>query len=245
MKNLRLTFVILFLFSIKCSAQYFEGVIIHKMTDIPEGRFSYLYCDTTEIYTVKDDKVRLESSGQFFDSYHIYSNSKSGEIVSCKVDTIQKYYNVLINDADGIYIMDKHPKKYKSQKRKNMKILGYDCKHYYVKSNYLIPSRMDYWITDSIIPNVNGLIFIKDKGVILKSIYKSANRKYIDEVVAIHPQSVSSELFKIPADCKPRKSKIPEAMRKYKVDEKLISRDSLRQEKSSLEKKDLGKWGDD
>ncbi len=63
--------------------------------------------------------------------------------------------------------------------------------------------------------------------------------------VVIYPKLVSSALFKIPADCKLRKSNLPEAMRKYKVDEKLIPRDSLRQKKNSLDKKDFGKWGDD
>ncbi len=245
MKKLKLTFVILFLFSIKCSAQYFEGVITYKITEIPEGRFSYFYCDTTHKATVKNDKVRLESSGEFFDKYYIYGNTKSGELIYSTIDTVQKYYTVLIDRVHGIYTINENPKKFKGKKRKNMKILGYDCKHYYVKSNYLIPHRIDYWITDSIIPQMNGLRFIKDKGVILKSHFKSNLGETIIEVVAIESKPISPELFKIPADCKPRKSNLPEAMRKYKVDEKLIPRDSLRQEKSSLEKKDFGKWGDD
>ncbi len=245
MKKLQLTFVILFLFSIKCSAQYFEGVITYKMIHIPETRFTYLYGDTLFLYTIKGDKVRLEAAGDFFDKYYIYSNTKLGEIIYQTIDTIQKYYDIVISEKDTMssYYFYKYPKEYKSKKRKDKKILGYNCKYYrYVNNRY----SFDFWITDSIIPNLNGPgVCIKNRGIILESHFESDRYKLIQKVVAIHPKPISPELFKIPADCEPRKSNLPEAMRKYKVDEKLIPRDSLRQEKSSLEKKDLGKWGDD
>ncbi len=245
MKFLQLIFAILFLFSIKSSAQYFEGTITYKTTDIPENRFSYLSCDTTEIYTVKDDKIRLESSGQFFDFYVIYSNTKSGDVVSYNIDTIQKYYEILISDCDMSNF--KTNKKYKRRKRKDKKILGYTCKHYYYVDNTPpFPARFDYWVTDSIITKISGLgLFIKDRGVVLKSIFKSAGEEIITEAVAISHKPISEELFKIPADCKPRKSKIPEAMKKYKVDEKSIPRDSLQHIKDTTKKIDLGKWSED
>ncbi len=244
MKKIKLICALLFLFSIKCTAQYFEGTITYKTTDKPETEFSLMYYDKPEIYTVKGDKVRLESSAQFFDSYYIYSNTKSGEVASCEIDTVQKYYEILISDYDKYDF--ETDKKYKRRKRKDENILGYNCKCYhYVYNTPSFTAHYDYWITDSIIPPINSFgLFFKGKGVVLKRHYKSPRRETTVEAVAISHKPINPELFEIPADCKARKSKIPAAMKKkYGVDKKSIPRDSLSNEKDSIYKINHGKWG--
>ncbi len=249
MKYIDLVFLVFFLFSIKCSAQYFEGIISYKFTEKPKTEFGLMYYGKPIIYTIKNDKIRREHSEQFFDYYRIYSNTKSGEIISCEIDTIQKYFEILISKIeDGdLYSFHKYPKKYKKQKINKEQILGYDCKHYYtINNNFPIPYRFDFWITDVIVPKINVAgLFIKNRGIILKSHFKSRASELIKEVVSIEPKPISSELFEIPADCKARKSKIPAAMKKYGVDKKSISRDSLRHVKDTATKIDLGKWGED
>ncbi len=232
-------FILFVLCSIKCSAQYFEGTITYKTVDKPETKFSLKYYDTTWVYTAKGNKVRYESSSQFFDKYYIQSDIKSGEISYYTIDTIQNYYEVVIDEAGEIYNFDTS-KKYKRRKRKDENILGYNCKYYYTKGNY----SYEIWITDSIIPEANSAgLFIRDKGVVLKRRYKSSKSEYITYAVDIEPKPISDELFKIPADCKPRKSSLPAAMIKYGVDEKSIPRDSLRNVKDTTKTKiDLGKW---
>ncbi len=244
-KFINLIYVIFLLASTRTVAQYFEGTITYKTTDIPETEFSLMYYDKPEIYTVKGDKVRLESSGQFFDFYFIYSNTKSGEVVSCEIDTIQKYYEILISDYDKYGFGTN--KKYKRRKRKDENILGYNCKCYhYVSNSPPFTAIYDYWVTDSIIPPINSFgLFFKDKGVVLKRHYKSSRRETTIEAIAISHKPISEELFKIPADCKPRKSKIPEDMeKKYGIDKKNIPRDSLRNIKDTTYKIDYGKWSD-
>ncbi len=244
MKYIPLLFLSIFL-SIGSSAQYFEGTITYKTTEIPSDKFTEMFFDTTWTYTIKDDKIRSEYDGQFFDYYLINSNTESGDISVNEIDTIKKIYKIVlikVKDEDyDTYSLGKTAK-YKNKKRKNQKILGYNCKHYYYKKSN---SRYDFWITDSILPKINGFgYFVKDRGIILRSIFETRSRVIIEEAVSIKSKKINPELFKIPADCKPKNSKsLIKAMKKYGVDEKYIPRDSLRNVKDTTKTKiDLGKW---
>ncbi len=243
-KSINLICVIFLLVSTQTVAQYFEGTITYKITDNPETKFSLMFYDKPEIYTVKGDKIRLESLAQFFDRYFIYSNTKSGDGISYEIDTVQKYYEILIFDYDK-YGFETN-KKYKRRKRKDENILGYNCKcyHYVFNKPPLPIGHYDYWITDSIIPQINSFgLFFKDKGVVLKRHYKSAIRETTVEAIEISHKPINPELFKIPSDCKPRKSKIPQYMeKKLGIDKKEIPRDSLQHVKDTTTKIDLGKW---
>ncbi len=207
-----------------------------------------MYYDKPEIYTIKGDKIRLESASQFFDRYFIYGNTKSGNIISYEIDTIQKYFEILIDEDCDTSNFETN-KRYKRRKRQDATILGYNCKHYhYVFNEPPLPiAHYDYWITDSIIPRINSFgLFFKDKGVVLKRRYKSGKRETITEAILIQSKTISPELFEIPKDCKPRKSKIPKYMKKkLGVDEKYIPRDSLQNIKDTTKKIDLGKWSED
>ncbi len=202
----------------KSKAQYFEGEITYKTTIVASDYLFVMMFDTLHILEVKGNKVRQENYGELPTNKYNITIGFSKYLIDTLNKTFEVYENPL-NELDSFDI------KFKRSKTLDETILNYNGNYYRTKDG---KGRMEYWITDSIIPHVKGGGFLlKDKGIILKSHFKSIDKTFElkTEAISINFKSIDSSIFEIPLGYKQQKSRLRDIMIDYGVDETLISKE--------------------
>jgi len=193
MKFIKLILGVILLFPTINYAQYFEGTITYRTTIISNNELTHMMFDTLNIVSIKDIGLRKDKYAAFNNQTYLVVKDKEYWIDSIK-------HKIRINDTRKGFLDSLHIR-CKTKEKLNSKILSYNCKYYFTRSRN--GSYMGYWVTDLIKPNVSGAaFFIKNKGIILKSHFKSNDGKLelIKEAILIDFKPIDPRLFDIPKD---------------------------------------------